>query len=147
MTLAAERRPGKLQVGQIAMLDCLLSSPSGTATIDDATENLDTQFRDGGKWRGSVVQSLAMKGIIKKVGVEVSNRPSRHRGYVSRWRIVDQHKAIELRARLKAAVECHSDTTNDKSKTPSATFGEERADDVSNLKETTDSNTPTNQED
>lgn len=128
MALAAYRSPDKIQVAQVAMLERLLTSPDGTATIDDATEDLTAEFRDGGNWRGSVVRNLALKGVIEKVGVEVSNRPSRHRGYIARWRLVDRSKAIALRNRLKGEIE----NLSNKSKTPSANSSPKVADGASN---------------
>ena len=147
MELAAEHNPCKVKRLQLAFLNQLLKSPNQTATIDDVTENLAAEFMDGGSWRGAAINGLARRKVIEEVGWEKSNRPSRHSGENRLWRIADKQKAITLRARLKAAVECRSDTTSDKSKTPSATFGEASADDVSNLNATKDSSTPTNQED
>ena len=101
---AANRQPGRVIAGKIAMLRALLESRDGTATIDDATADLAEPFDDGGKWRGSVTQSLSMAGIIEGNGVEKSDRPSRHRGYVTRWRLVNRRKGGLLLAQLVAVI-------------------------------------------
>ena len=106
MTLAAGAKPDRVTSGRIALLRALLASPDGTATIDDATDDLAAAYRDGGRWRGSVSRSLATAGITERAGVEQSDRPSRHRGYVARWRLVDRRKAVLLLSRLVAAQDC-----------------------------------------
>ncbi len=105
MTLAANAKPDK-----VAMLRALLVSSDGTATIDDATADLAAEFTDGGKWRGTVCRSLAVAGIIDRVAVVKSDRPSRHRGYVTRWRICDRRKAALLLSRLVAAMDSRLST-------------------------------------
>jgi hypothetical protein len=51
---------------------------------------------------------LAEQGLIERVGVELSIRPARHRGYLTRWRACDPGAIVskigELR-RLLAALE------------------------------------------
>jgi len=110
MTLAADAQPDRVTTGKIALLRALLVSPDGTATIDDATDDLAAEYRDGGRWRGSVCRSLAMAGITERVGVEQSERPSRHRGYITRWRLVDRRKASLLLAGLVAAMDARLTT-------------------------------------
>lgn len=90
IALAAGCKEDLIAAGKLAMLDALLSSPDGTATIDDATADLSHQFADGGRWRGAVTRSLAMRRIITPQCVDKSDRPSRHRGYVTRWRLRDR---------------------------------------------------------
>lgn len=106
MELAAVRRPDRVTAGKVAMLRALLGSPDGTATIDDATADLAERFDDGGKWRGTVCRTLSMAKIIERVSVEKSDRPSRHRGYVTRWLLVDRCKAQVALSRLVAAQDC-----------------------------------------
>jgi len=105
MELAAAAKLDQVSVGKIALLRALLSSPDGTATIDDATGDLAEEFRDGGKWRGNVCRSLAMARITESVEAVKSDRPSRHRGYVTRWRLVDRRKASLMLAGLVAAMD------------------------------------------
>lgn len=107
MELAANRRPDRVTQGKIAMLTALLSSPDGTATIDDATADLTEQFNDGGKWRGSVCRTLAMAKLIERVAIVKSDRPSRHGGHVTCWRVVDRGRAQLALSRLLAAQDCH----------------------------------------
>jgi hypothetical protein len=102
MTLAADAKPDKVTAGKIAFLRALLKSPDSTATIDDATEDLTARFRDGGKWRGLICLSLAKAGLIRRVDVVLSRRPSRHRGYVTKWRLMDRNKAALMLLRLSA---------------------------------------------
>ncbi len=122
MTLAAGAKPDKVTLGKVAFLRALLMSPDGTATIDDATADLAAEFADGGKWRGTVCLSLATAGNIERVGVVKSDRPSRHSGYVTRWRIRDRRKAALLLSRLVAAMDVRlltaADLVNAKSETP-----------------------------
>ena len=101
ISLAAGCREDLIAAGKLAMLDALLASPDGTATIDDSTADLSEQFKDGGRWRGTVTRSLAMRRIIAVDSVTRSDRPSRHRGFVTRWRLRDRGKALELRDRIQ----------------------------------------------
>ncbi len=128
MELAANRRPDKVTQGKVALLRALLLSRDGTATIDDATVDLAAEFRDGGKWRGTVCRSLALAGLIAPVGAVKSDRPTRHRGYVTRWRLVDRQKAALFVSRLVAAVDVRilsaAELANQQSETPTgATAG------------------------
>jgi hypothetical protein len=93
MQLAADARAEAVAAGQVAFLSALIKSPDRTATIDDGTGDLAATFSDGGKWRGTVVRSLALARIIERVDVVKSDRPSRHRGFVSRWRLLDPDRA------------------------------------------------------
>lgn len=93
MALAADKRADAVAAGQVAFLRALLASVDGTATLDDATGDLSQRFTDGGRWRGTVCRSLAVAKITEAVGVVKSDRPSRHRGYLTRWRLIDRSKA------------------------------------------------------
>jgi len=110
MTLAADAQPDRVAAGRIALLRALLASPDGTATIDDATDDLAAEYRDGGRWRGSVSRSLATAGITERASVEQSDRPSRHRGYITRWRLVDRRRASLMLAGLVAAMDARLST-------------------------------------
>jgi hypothetical protein len=50
MALAAARRPDRVTLGPVRVVQALLSSPNGTATIDDASTagELSSGFADGG---------------------------------------------------------------------------------------------------
>lgn len=102
MSVAALNRPERVDRGAVAFLDALLRAPDGIATIDDATlpDDLAGKFADGGKWRGTVPRLLALAGIIERLDVVRSDRPARHRGYVTRWRLINRAKAVAMRARL-----------------------------------------------
>ncbi len=124
MTLAANARHDRVSTGKIALLRALLASADGTATIDDATTDLAESFGDGGKWRGTVCRTLAMAQLIERVGVEKSERPSRHRGYVTRWQLVDRRRAGLLLTGLVAAMDSRLSTAAELAKseaTPGAT--------------------------
>lgn len=93
---------------QLDFLTVLLDEPDRTATLDDAVGDLGEKFKQGGKWRGAAVRGLAEAGLIERAAVELSIRPARHRGYLTRWRATDpiaiNAKIDELR-RLLAALE------------------------------------------
>jgi len=55
VALAASCKVDLIAAGTLAMLDALLASPDGTATIDDATADLSAEFKDGGRWRGRLL--------------------------------------------------------------------------------------------
>ena len=105
MALAAARRPDRVTLGRWSLLNALLRSPSGTATIDAATtpNELAAGFADGGKWRGAVVLSLLRDGMAEVVGTVRSIRPSRHRGYVAVLRLTDRENALAYVRRMTAA--------------------------------------------
>ena len=74
---------------------------SDVASIDDATTDLNEKFEDGGSWRGGITLSLSIAGIIEKVGYELSNRPSRHRSVIAKWRWKDRAKGSREIEKLK----------------------------------------------
>jgi len=110
MELAAGAKLDRVATGKIALLRALFASPDGIGSLDDATGDLSAEFCDGGKWRGTICRSLAMARIIEKVDVVQSDRPSRHRGYLSRWRLVDRRKASLTLAGLVAAMDTRLST-------------------------------------
>jgi hypothetical protein len=105
MNLAAARRPDRVAIGRWALVNALLRSPDGTATIDAATapDELAAGFADGGRWRGTVTRSLVADGLAEIAGMTRSIRPSRHRGWVAVLRLTDRPKAAEYVRRLSAA--------------------------------------------
>lgn len=102
---AAYKHEPHIRVGTLRMLDALLASPSGCATVDDATDAPLAKYADGGKWRGSIVKRLLAAGIIVAHRVVRSSRPARHAGYLTEWRLVDRPAAVALRAALAAELE------------------------------------------
>ncbi len=102
MALAADARAEAVAAGQVALLQALMAADDGTATIDDATDDLTHRFVGGGKWRGTVTSALSRRGIIERIGDRRSDRPTRHRGYVSLWRLNDRNKAQREIERLTA---------------------------------------------
>lgn len=102
MTLAADARAEAVAAGQVALLRALLAADDSTGTIDDATDDLDHRFEGGGKWRGTIPSALSRRGIIERIGDRKSDRPTRHRGYVSVWRLRDREKARQEIERLTA---------------------------------------------
>ena len=107
MDIAARRKDELIDRGTIAMLVALLGSADKSATIDDASslDELLSPFQDHGKWRGSIPLRLAHRGIIESDGAVKSTRPSRHRGFVTRWRLVDEKAGRQLLSRLCRAYE------------------------------------------
>lgn len=85
MSLAASARFEAIAKGQIALLQWLLESHDAKGTIDDATADLSARFSCGGKWRGSIPVGLSRRRIIFRIGDCKSDRPTRHRAYVSLW--------------------------------------------------------------
>lgn len=85
MERAARHRQWRIAAGQLALLRAIRRNPERTATTDDATSDVSMQYADGGRWRGSVPQRLALDGLIERVGTVKSTRPSRHCGYVAVW--------------------------------------------------------------
>jgi hypothetical protein len=83
----------KIAKGQLALLQALLSKNDRCCTLDDATEDLSIKFSDDGKWRGHVTLGLFSDGLIDRVGAENSKRPSRNRGLLRLWILLDESKA------------------------------------------------------
>ena len=106
MAIAASAKPNRVTLGRLAMLDALLRCPGHVGTIDDGTAEteLRTAYKDAGKWRGSVVRTLAKDGWIERVGYVESRRPSRHCAPVGRWRLVDPVKARAYVGKVRAAL-------------------------------------------
>jgi len=117
MNRAAARRPDRVTLGRLAFISALLRSPSGSATLDDATapDELSSKYADGGKWRGSVALSLAKDGLIAATGATRSRRRSRHRGLLSVWQLTDRGKAERYVRRMTAALAVYTNEA-----TPSA---------------------------
>lgn len=112
IALAGARRPDRVTLGRLAMLRAMLQSADGIATIDDATtpDELSHGYVDGGRWRGSVTRSLVADGYAEIVGTTRSTRPSRHRGYISRLRLVDRLAALSHIASMAAALSVYDAT-------------------------------------
>lgn len=121
MALAASRNSDRVTLGRLSLLASLLRSESGSATIDDATraDELQSQFADGGRWRGTVTKSLVADGFASIEGTTQSKRPSRHRGYVAVLRLADRANALEYLRTVAALVAA---ITNEKTP-PAATDG------------------------
>ncbi len=101
MDLAARHQVWFIHRDSLRLLDAMMSREDHTASTDDATDDLGNTFADGGKWRGSIPKALAAEGLIAKAGVGPSNRPARHRGYVTRWRAADLAGIDRRRAELR----------------------------------------------
>lgn len=114
MAFAAARRPDRVTIGRLRMVQALLASPNGKATIDDATtaDELLSGFADGGKWRGTVTRSIVADGLACIVGTTRSNRPSRHRGYVAVLSLTDRTAAAEYVRQMTAAFAAFYDATS-----------------------------------
>ena len=104
MALAAERRQQLIWKSQLALLDAIRSREDRTSTTDFATDSLEHQYSDGGRWRGAVPARLVKLGLIRKVGVVSSARPSRHAGYLSVWQGIDDAAIDSYRAQLRACL-------------------------------------------
>ncbi|WP_417735863.1 hypothetical protein [Rosistilla oblonga] len=106
MTRAAARRPDRVTLGRQAMLRALLQSPSGTASLDDATppDELTSQYADGGKWRGQVIRSLIADGFAEHIGYVKTIRPAGHRRPIALLRLTDRTAAALHLCRMTAAL-------------------------------------------
>lgn len=96
MDLAASRKVWLIRRDTLRFLDAMMGRADRTATTDDAADDLAATFTDGGKWRGSIPGALAREGLVVRVGMVRSGRPSRHRGYVTLWKAADL-SGIEFR--------------------------------------------------
>lgn len=83
----------KIAKAQLELLQALLSKNDKRCTLDDATADLSIKFSDDGKWRGAVTLGLYNDKLIDRVGAENSKRPSRNRGLLRLWRLLDESKA------------------------------------------------------
>jgi hypothetical protein len=77
-------------------LDVLLTN--GSASSDDAADDLDAKHDDGGHWLGGIFLRLVRAGLIVEVGSVRSCRPARHRGKLTLWGIANR-EAVERRRR------------------------------------------------
>lgn len=91
----------KIAKGQLELLQALLSKNDKRCTLDDATADLSIKFSDDGKWRGVVTLGLYNDKLIDRVGAENSKRPSRNRGLLRLWRLLDESKARKRIESLK----------------------------------------------
>lgn len=99
---AAYLHESEIRRDVLRLLDALLASDDGTATTDDAVDDLSGKYSDGGQWRGNIPKRLLAAGVIAFDGWSASARPSRHGGPVKRWRLLDRDAAMRYRAELLA---------------------------------------------
>ena len=90
------REPAALLRAESQFLDALLSN--GTASSDDAADDLDKPHDDGGHWLGGIFLRLSRQRLIVDVGSARSCRPVRHRGKLTLWGI-GHREAVERRQR------------------------------------------------
>lgn len=102
----------KIARGQLELLQALLSKNDKRCTLDDATADLSIKFSDDGKWRGAVTLGLFTDGLIDRVGAENSKRPSRNRGLLRLWQLLDEAKA---RKRIESLQQWISERENPRS--------------------------------
>ena len=102
---AAYSHEPQIRRDMLRMLDALLASPDGCATLDDATDELRAKHADGGKWRASIPKRLRADGLIVGERVVKSVRPARHAGFLTEWRLIDRPGAEALRAVLAAQLQ------------------------------------------
>ena len=90
------REPAGLLRAEWRFLDALLMN--GTATSDDAADDLDGKHDGNGHWLGGIFLRLSRQGLIVDAGSVRSCRPSRHRGKLTLWGI-GIREAVERRQR------------------------------------------------
>lgn len=83
----------KIAKGQLELLQTLLSKKDQRCSLDDATKDLSIKFDDDGKWRGQVTLGLFNERLIEQAGAANSKRPSRNRGLLRLWLLLDESKA------------------------------------------------------
>ena len=98
---AAHDHQEDIERDTLRFLDVLLSSPNETATLDEATDDLSVNYRDGGNWRASIPKRLKADGLIVAERVVKSSRPARHAGYSTEWRLTDRTTAERRRDQLR----------------------------------------------
>lgn len=94
--------------GLLLFVEALLASPTECATLDDATPDLRVKHADGGKWRASIPKRLLAAQIIVADTVAKSNRPARHAGYLTRWRLINRPGAERFRDELNAILKTNA---------------------------------------
>lgn len=102
---AAFKNGDAIRRDTLRFLDALLASPTGCATLDDATPDLKAKHADGGKWRASVPKRLKSDGLIVAETVVKSCRLHRNAGYLTAWRLIDRTAAEARRAILAAELQ------------------------------------------
>ncbi|QDS86102.1 hypothetical protein EC9_02600 [Rosistilla ulvae] len=112
MNRAAARRPDRVTLGRLAMLRALLDSPSGTASLDDATppDELASHYADGGKWRGQVIRSLIADDFAEHIGYVKTIRPAGHRRPIALLRLIDRQAAVLHLSSMTAAIAVYEAT-------------------------------------
>ena len=90
------REPAGLLLAESRFLDALLTN--GSASSDNAADDLNGKHDDGGHWLGGIFLRLSRSGLIEEVGSVRSCRPVRHRGQLTLWGIANR-EAIERRRR------------------------------------------------
>ena len=69
---AAYKHRPEIERGTLQLIDALLASPTGCATLDDATDSLREKYLDGGKWRaidfreGDKIDRTALKALVRE---------------------------------------------------------------------------------
>ncbi len=113
MAMAAARRPDRVTLGRVRLLQALLASLDGTASIDDAStaDELQTGFADGGRWHGTITRSLVADGFAIIANLTRSVRPSRHRGYVAVLKLCDRTAAQSYVQTMIAAFAAFNEAT------------------------------------
>ncbi|MFM9961848.1 MAG: hypothetical protein ACKV2Q_11555 [Planctomycetaceae bacterium] len=92
----ANRDTAGLLRAEWRFLDALLLN--GSASSDDAADDLTAKHDDGGHWLGGIFLRLSRSGLIVDIGSVRSCRPIRHRGKLTLWSI-GQREAVERRRR------------------------------------------------
>lgn len=95
------REPAGLLRAEWRFLDVLLLN--GSASSDDAADDLDAKHDDGGHWLGGIFLRLSRGGLIVEVGSVWSCRPIRHRGKLTLWGVANR-EAVELRRQIVKAM-------------------------------------------
>jgi hypothetical protein len=98
------------RAAQLALLNVLLRSRTGTACTDDIVRDSSKAYDDGGKWLGPAIRELQDDGLIRQCGANRSKRESRNGGLLNRWEIADESAARTKVRRLRAGLSFHKKT-------------------------------------
>ena len=77
----------------------------GSASSDDAADDIDKKHDDGGHWLGGIFLRLSRQKLIVEVGSVRSCRPSRHRGKLTLWGIANRDAVEQRRQVVKAMLD------------------------------------------
>jgi len=80
---------------------------TGRASLDDASDDLDESWPDGGQWRGSIPKTLRADGLIVPIDAGNSTRASRKGCLQNVWGVRDRAGLVLRERHLAKWLEAH----------------------------------------